>query len=191
MKRVISFVMVLVVCLSLCACKEATVEPTVPPTTESTEPKEIILTTDNINEYLVMKVKFEGSTVSIETYPIVGGSFNNVELVLNVYLGDPWFKISPNDPSYKYSIAAIPNVPEGDYWEDFSPENYVLTRIKLPADGKYTESHKFISTTWAHEDEEYEIVYGESIYRNGIITALSSEYFPKGTPHVTGTFIPN
>ena len=194
MKKALSLFLVLIMCLSLCACGSDTDTDTKSVSTEKEENKAIELTTENISEYLVIKyhysdkelgpiVAYASATVTIEIYPIKGGSFNNVNLILNTTIGNHW-EVAESDSSYKYLKTLNAE------WSDDTWKEMLITEIQLPADGKYTETHTItgISTHELPTDKEKK---WNSLDSDGVNKYDASTYLEEGTPYVTGTFIPN
>jgi len=119
---------VLLVVFFLTACQEE-------------EPEEVELSWENIGEYLAIDIAYANGGPSfgggmilqeiINIYPIRGGSFNNVELLLCPdYELEGWDLINPND-SYTQSGD------ENSYYRES------LARIKLPSSGEYQCVHEF------------------------------------------------
>ena len=202
MKRTISLILALVMCLSLCACGSSASTNDTNPTstkeennaTESTSQNAIELTTENIAEYLVIKYhysdkevasigSFATATVTIEIYPVAGGSFNNVKLILNSSIGNHW-KVAESDSSYKYLSTLTAE------WSDDSWQEMLITEIQLPADGKYTETHTIQGNSGMELPADKDMTWF-SHHSEGVNKYAASTYLEEGTPYVTGTFIPN
>lgn len=134
MKRIISVVLLAVLCCSLCSCGKT---------------KEVELTTENIGEYLEIDttygkhethksigINFTYTDVYLKLYPIVSASFNNVEITLEIACPSEW-KVTSSDSAY----------------EKANDTRMVLT-FKLPADGKYEETHNIGRAMWAKAPEK-------------------------------------
>lgn len=100
-------------------------------------PKPVELTAGNVQSYLSvsldyskpevytkMGITFGESNVSLKMYPIKGGTFENVELTIEVPLMTLW-TVSSSDKAYDEANAST-----------------LTVKIKLPASGTYEESHK-------------------------------------------------
>ena len=104
--------------------------------------KEVELTADNIDSYLSMNFSYSEmkeesiiidtvylTDVVLNTYPTIGGTFNNVTITVSILLeSNMGWEVNPNDNAAKTS---------GDGYLSFS--------FRLPADGDHTESHKIQS----------------------------------------------
>ena len=204
MKRWIAVLLALVMVLGMVGCggsaKEP--EPTAPPELTPEPTKEIELTGDNLFNYLHVDISFNKNegTVTINTYPIVGGSFNNVKFIIHRQLTAPMstgsYSVYMNDSAYKY-VEGLPDSLEVNGESRPNPyKNWLITVITLPADGKYTETHKIwadIALAKIAEDEEF----GRKDYlnigelKNGFVSKyFVSDVLPADTPIVTGTFVP-
>jgi len=119
--------------------------------TEDAEPvSEVIeLTTENLSEYLEMGLKYgERDThsaigisityvdVFFDVYPVVPAQFNDVKITARISCPNGW--------SAKSSDSA--------YDED-DPENMII-EFRLPADGKYSETHSIGKSNWAAPPEK-------------------------------------
>lgn len=124
MKKLLSLILILIVFL-LTSC--APTQPAGAPT----QPAEEELTVDNLSNYLEFKYQFENPTIekysyfyfyhtdfSFKYYAVRGGSFNNVEIKVEIALSDQWFV-------------------EGTEDEDGVFAQKIVTTIKLPATGSY------------------------------------------------------
>ncbi len=100
-------------------------------------PKSVELTTANIQSYLsisleyskpethiTMGITFGESNVSLKMYPVKGGTFENVELTVEVPVSGLWH-VSSSDKAYDEANA-----------------DTLICKIKLPASGTYDETHK-------------------------------------------------
>lgn len=195
MKKTISLLLALVMCLSLCACGNNTsTNDANPINTEEEENNAIELTTENIAEYLVIKYHYSDkevasigsnatATVTIEIYPVAGGSFNNVKLILNTSIGNHW-KLAESDSSYKYLKTLTAE------WSDDTWQEMLITEIQLPADGKYTETHTIQGNSVMELPADKEMTWF-SHHSEGVNKYAASTYLEEGRPYVTGTFIPN
>lgn len=119
--------------------------------------QEIELTEDNISSYLSINFSysemeetpfFDSHTlysmdVVLNTYPTIGGSFNNVDITVTVPLEDNmgW------------------EVKGGDNAAKTSGDGYLSFSFRLPADGNYTESHGISSIFGVilNDDIQYKI----------------------------------
>lgn len=163
MKKIIALLLALCVCFSLCACGTTKNE-----TPETTEPKAIELTTENISQYLniVIGEVIESTsevnyhdTAPIEIYPLQAGDFSNVEIELSIKI----------DREYVLEDA-IGATLETEETESGWPRAGTLT-FKLPADGRYKIDVKgWDWNGWASSDDG---IYACEITR------------------VSGTFTPN
>lgn len=120
------------------------------------ENQEIELTEDNISSYLSMDFSYSemeetpffsntlySMDVVLNTYPTIGGSFNNVDITVTVLLEDNmgW------------------EVDGGDNAAKTSGDGYLSFSFRLPANGNYTESHGISSIFGVilNDDIRYEI----------------------------------
>lgn len=100
-------------------------------------PKSVELTTGNIQSYLSisleyskpethisMGITFGESNVSLKMYPVKGGTFENVELIVEVPISALWH-VSSTDKAYNEANS-----------------DTLTCKIKLPANGAYEETHK-------------------------------------------------
>lgn len=159
MKKIIAFLLALCVCFGLCACETAKNE-----TPETTEPKSIELTTENISQYLNIVIgdvvdtgdNLSYDTTSIEIYSLQPGNFANVEIVLSIKVG--------NNYDLSSAIGATLET------ENESECTDTLT-FKLPADGRHKiEIKLWDQLGWGNKND--------GIYECEFI-------------RVSGTFIPN
>jgi len=139
MKRILSLLLVCMICLGLCACGESA-------------PKEIQLTVENIEEYLSFETEYEitdekttllGESWRIKTYdadqilkvyPICAGKFENVQLEIEVPLYNNWYV--DVDPDTTVAVADV------------------IFDFNLPVSGEY-ESSKEIHYSSAITSYEY------------------------------------
>lgn len=137
MKKRIVLLLVLIMTLSLCACgKDAGKK-------NDDAPKEVELTTDNIEDYLAFTFDYAEVTkknnvlgiphgyteITLSTYAVRGGTFNNVEITVEVPLSVGW-EVSSSDKAYV----------EGD-------ADTLTCSFRLPANGDYSETHDLSSIT--------------------------------------------
>lgn len=104
--------------------------------------KEVILTADNIREYLNIVVTYGSiqtkptgslygykyqsfSDVNVSIYATSPGAFKNVKLTIGFYVTSFW-TLSMSDPLYY----------------DHGKNDYIMFTVILPADGNHQESHK-------------------------------------------------
>ena len=157
MEKIIALLLALCVCFSLCACGTTKNE-----TPETTEPKSIELTTENISQYLnivIGEVVDTGDSIDttlIEFYPLQPGDFTNVEIVLSIKVD--------NDFELSSAIGATLET------EEESEHKGTLT-FKLPVDGR----HKIDIKLWDR------LGWGDT--HDGIYEYTFTS--------VSGTFIPN
>ena len=113
--------------------------------------KEVILTADNIREYLRIEAtygsiqtkptggilyKFESfSDVNVSIYATSPGAFKNVKLTIGFNVTSSW-RLSVSDPLYN----------------DNSKNDYIMFTVILPADGNYQESHKLFYGSYDNFD---------------------------------------
>ena len=96
-----------------------------------------------------------------------------------------------SDASYKYAQSLAK---EGEYKEDYF-KGYLITIIKLPADGKYSETHSTMKATFMAENcgdiEMTSDYYRYDERENGHISPVFvCGLLPESTQIVSGTFIP-
>lgn len=127
MKKIISMFLALVLCLSLCACGGK----------NEAQSSKVELNEENILDYLNIEITYTktgdrnilGNPVmeqTIKIYPMRGGTFENVELLIFERC-EEWVAQSSEKSA---SFVQCDN-------------GYTLTKIKLPSDGNYTCTHKF------------------------------------------------
>ena len=182
MKKLSILILVFIMCTTFSSCGVS---------------KEVVLTTENINDYLSIRyicgepqhplnALHAYVPVTIEITPKEEGTFENVELNLFQYLsrGKSVWKVVDNDSSYKYGKRyTVPG-------EKLEIHQYLVTKISLPSNGKYSEKHTMETFSSAMSldtlpNEEPDWPW-ESVPRN-----WESQYFKAGTPLVSGTFIPD
>lgn len=199
MKRLLTTLILLVLCITLCACSSSsslTAQPTATPSPE------IQLTHTNITDYLSITWTFSSeysgdtprfggyATATLDIYPIVGGYFNNTQVIVDCSTSSPGtyhhiWQLADFDPAYKY-IAELD--------EDL---HYTITDvITLPADGKITKTYALYNEFYGYRGENplpktqgYSLTSQEE--RTGCISSVKvSSEIPEGTPLVKGTFVP-
>ena len=139
MKKFICIVLSVIIVFALASCDS---QNNSPQNTSSinNKPKEIQLTTSNINEYLSIEgsygkitretklgISFGYSDFTISIYPSVPGYFSNVEIELEINLTYGW-DVSSSDPAFSDN------------------DGYLRTTIKLPANGTKEEVHDLIAS---------------------------------------------
>lgn len=197
MRKISLLAMLVTICIALCACTSSTsVQPTPTPS------KEIQLTHTNITDYLSITWTFSNeysgdtprfggyATATLDIYPIVGGYFNNTQVIVDCSTSSPGtyhhiWQLADFDPAYKY-IAELD--------EDL---HYTITDvITLPADGKITKTYALYNEFYGYRGENplpktqgYSLTSQEE--RTGCISSVKvSSEIPEGTPLVKGTFVP-
>ena len=131
MKKRISLLLALVMCLSLCACGGAEVGET----TAAKEP--VTLTTENIGDYITVRGEYKNgdyhstilyyiSTADLEfqAYSTVSGTFENVEITVRANLSDKTGALNE-----KWHLV------------DSDNEKSVEFTFKMPASGEYASSY--------------------------------------------------
>lgn len=150
----------------------------------------IELTTENAMDYLNISITFSETKhgyllsypwseaiATLEIYPVASGSFNNVSLKLNCLIGPQW-KVSEGENMYSL-FEEIEEETGGVYVMVFD--------VSLPSDGKYTETVNIeaqLDLYGLPKDKQFEKL-------SEIDTTWETSVYPKGTPVVTGYFIPN
>lgn len=122
MKKTIAILLVVCLCVGMCAC--GTERNDAP---EANEPKSIELTSDNISQYLGIKIgkpadideQHHYGTTAIEFYPLQPGDFSNVAIELFI----------------KDFDGNISSVVGSESWDD---ENKQVIPFLLPSDGRYS-----------------------------------------------------
>lgn len=101
-------------------------------------PKPVELATGNIQSYLLISLEYSKpetgdiysrSDISLKMYPVKGGTFENVELTVEVPICIGW-NVSSSDKAY-----------------DEANDDTLICTIKLPASGTYEETHQIIGFT--------------------------------------------
>ena len=119
--------LVICLCLSLCACEQSNTQPseTEP---EVTEPRKIVLSEDNIEDYLAVNVSSyienRSRYAKIEIYPTQGGDFSNTKITL-----------SARKHLYVNGVKSIKGAKYTLNEADWG--YYYLIEFTLPADGRY------------------------------------------------------
>ena len=125
MKKIISLLLVVAMCLSLAACGKSK--------------KEVQLTVDNFEDYFnvscsygevkthkAIGINFAYVDTNIDVYQVSTGSLNNVKITLKVTTPNGW-SLSSEDNAYSSSKT------DG---KEFS------VTINMPANGEYSETHR-------------------------------------------------
>lgn len=159
MKKCLAIILTLVLTLSLVACGG---EPT---ETTPTAPPEVQLTAHNIKDYLAFefdysevesKTKYDftfGYTdITMKSYAVSSGSFNNVEITVKIYLPFGWY-VSSNDKAY-----------------DENNTDELVYSFRLPASGEYTTTHDLIASTVWSKPNSNTVSY--------VITSVSGTFVP-------------
>lgn len=150
-------------------------------TQQNTTPKQVQLTPDNINQYLIIGVEYGEKTehvlkdsftqksryvssININTEPSVPGFFYNVSVTFKIRVPNDWY-LDIDDSAYPESVA-------NGYIGDSEGDRYLTATVRLTANGSKAESH-CISTSYGH--------YGEILYNSKIKVQIIS---------VSGTFVP-
>lgn len=142
MKKALSIVLALIMCLSLCACGS------------SNQPQPITLTTANIREYLSISAAVESCNIDEEKHSFLG-------ITRTIYTGDARVKIQAVNQSgrnFKNVIikcrisTTVDGMFEAPYgWEftsgnqqtgtnPLTDENYKIITITLPYDGNWSDT---------------------------------------------------
>ncbi len=141
MKKIICIVVAVVLSCSLIACNDTSSDA--PQSTQQDNNTEITLTKDNIEDYLNFEgefvdgkytmgtfVNWAEATLEFQTYPLVRGSFNNVEITLVV---------TSDDHTFTYMNKF------GDYWHLTSAseedEKHIKISFKLGVDGNFSKNY--------------------------------------------------
>ena len=120
MKKAIVILLTLCLCVSLCACGNTKdIEPT--------EPTSIELTSENISQYLNIKVNEPTDEsyyrwITFEIYPLQAGNFKNVEIELSLNVLHAYILNDATGAELKFT--------------DEYPRNGTV-KFLLPADGRY------------------------------------------------------
>lgn len=181
MKKWIALLLAAVMCLSLGACGEKSEG-------NDASSAEITLDSENILNYLNVEITYTkngeknilGNPVMEQTitiYPVRGGSFENVQLIILEKVDDWKAKSSEINSSFTQC-----------------DNGYTLTKITLPSDGNYTCTHTFDANTGlsklpANTDSskgwEYISLTTITEYVEGL---FGSDYVKAGDPCIKGTF---
>ncbi len=144
MKKIICTLLILILSFNLIACDTDNSQA---PSKE--EPTEIILTEQNIKQYLTIEGKYgkieRDSVLGIATgssdftfsiNPTVPGNFYNTEIELQVKLTYRW-EVKSSDPAYS------------------EKDGYLTTVIKIPANGTKEETHDLFTNGYvANHDNQ-------------------------------------
>jgi hypothetical protein len=181
MKKWIALLLAAVLCLCLCACGGKDNGDTT---------NEVELTTENILDYLNIEITYEktgeknviGQPEMVETitiYPVQGGSFKNVKLLITGFPKE-WTAVSSELGS---SFAQNTD-------SSFKP---TMTKITLPSDGNYTCTHTYYGDIFAELPEDKDSTKGwdyisvteiDESYENW----FGSDFVKAGDKVITGTF---
>lgn len=125
MKKVLSLLLVLCMCISFCSCGSL---DDAPQETESTETNAITISYANVSQFLNVKVspyvQDRHRRAKVEIYPIQAGDFSDTTIYL---------KLKPDNVCSIYEIV-------GEKYETFkegTASNYYVVEIKLPVTGTY------------------------------------------------------
>lgn len=137
MKKLITLLFAIVMCISLVACGEKS--------TSKQTSNEIQLTVDNIYTYLNITGKYEDSyyergvlyyssysTVALETYGVQSGTFENVVLEVKAQLPDG------------HSVLESWEVKTDDSAYNATDPTILSFSIRLPSDGRFNDTHNII-----------------------------------------------
>lgn len=139
MKKALSLVLILTMCLSFCACGNSNnkTKQKVLSTPETTTKKSIRLTTDNIDDYIAIRGEYKNgkyhrdfldyyistADIDFQAYSIASGTFDNVEITVNVDLSE--------------KEGAL-----GNKWHLTNSESRnVEITFKMPANGEYSSTY--------------------------------------------------
>ena len=117
MKKLLCLLTVFALLLSLCACSSNSAETKSEPT-ESTKPEPVLLTKENIHDYLGYSTSYENGRITIETWPKQPGTFIDCRIRVKYRSVDMTFPEGTNAPI-----------------DDYETENYVYENYRLPTDG--------------------------------------------------------
>lgn len=127
MRKALSLILALILCLSLCACGDKT-------------PQSIELTTENINQYITILAAYNNyrathgwdmgyyhgnCDIDLQAYTVAPGDFSNVEITIQVYV--------PNDAG---DPGEYPWCPLGG--EPYDPVQFTF---RISSAGTYSHSH--------------------------------------------------
>ena len=154
MKKTISLLLAIILCLSLCACSDGTKAPA-----------EVELTVDNINEYLAFEfdyskvereskigLSFGYTDLTLSTYAVAAGSFSNAEITVEIPLTNGW-SVSSGDEAY-----------------DENNSDVLVCTFRIPASGTYTDTHDLIASVVFSDPDSSNIRY--------TVTAVSGTFIP-------------
>lgn len=166
MKRTITFLLALIMALSLVACggsQSTTSEATVTQTTPEPS-KEVTLTKENIEQYLVFDFDYSDverdsvmglslgyTDLTTNVYSTQSGSFNNVKITMNIELDYGW------------------SVKKGDKASSRSDKGFLTLDFRLPSNGSFTEKHE-LSASGAWSNPRSRVKY--------TITSVSGTFVP-------------
>lgn len=189
MKKIIAFLLIVVMCLSIAACGESNSDTG---TTASGNSNEVELTTENILDYVHVSISYEKTGTSIlgtpeiertiTIYPTVGGNFNNVQILIWDMPKDCKFQSAGSD----MRLHDIDNMGQAS-----------LKRILLPADGNFTCTDKILGNTGLSKvPSSKDSVNGWDYISIASISEsnenwFGSDFVKAGDPVVTGTFKAN
>lgn len=181
--RIVSMLLCLILLFSLVGCGAGK------------QKKEIELTGENIKDYLSISLEYTGQrkptiisslsdyTVLLKVYPVQDVSFNNVELILHFSLGTSSYskwEVPQSDPAYLYS-SEVTN-------KDGFP-NYLVTKIVLPSDGHYEETHVLRGLSIYANDFPQSFSFTPKSGENSVYHFMASDAIPEGTPMYKGTVV--
>ena len=151
MKKIIALLLAALLCFTVCACGGA--------------PKTVELTTDNIEEYLSFNfaygdverqtklgISFGYTDLTMKTYAISSGNFENVKITLSVPLKNGW-AVSSSDSAYNKADS----------------ETLTIT-FTLPASGELTATHDLIASMVYSNPDNQNINY--------TITSVTGTFIP-------------
>lgn len=150
MKKIVALLLTFVLCFALCACGG---------------PKEVVLTRENIEEYLAFDfnygdverqkkigLTFGYTDLNVKAYAISSGSFENVKITLSIPLNNGW-SVSSSDSAY-----------------DKNNDETLTLSFNLPATGEYTSTHDLIASVAFSDPKNQNIRYS--------ITEVSGTFIP-------------
>lgn len=159
MKKCLAIILTLVLALSLVACGGE------PKETTPTAPPEVQLTVDNINDYLAFEfdyskveretklgISFGYTDITMKSYAVSAGSFNNVEITVEIPLTNGW-SVSSSDEAY-----------------DKNNDEVLVCSFRLPASGEYTNTHDLIASMVYSDPDSNNVRY--------TITSVSGTFVP-------------
>lgn len=126
MKKLIASLLILIHIVILVGCGKDS-NGIMPPSASEEKSKRVQLTTNNIDDYLAIEINDRPDgyyqKLTIKTFAVAGGSFNNAKVTLKFTLAPGWSATSQTEPN-------ISNEPE-----------VFFCTFRIPASGDHTENH--------------------------------------------------